>query len=474
MALEKQRLLPAERANLVAYLDGELNEAESRAIATKLSLSVSARRELEALEKTWELLDHLPRPQAPPDFASRTLSNAKQLALCGNRLFSVADLAARRLVRVLVLLLSSLLTIGLAYAVARWVWPDPSARLVRQLSLAEHLDEYVDIGSFAFLKDLDDSPEFSDQVSLLSSEKNWGDFDTNERRLRTMPREERLALSHNLDRFNLLETTEQSSAQEIDSRLAQLDSADRTRYLSLLRSYRLWLHVLPGQKQQELKAARGDKRLKLIAQFREEDRQQHKKRTELLREQITLINPLFLFEAGRLLKVWFHELDPGEKAKFDKTPGLELKRIRELARVRSSSGDEGLTAEEWDQIRRHVFQSGVFKKQWDSLKAPKKALAKHQAEARYFFNNEPPPVAPKKLLQFELALPNWFRENLAPLPPEAARWRLTVLYRLVFPAPGEMPDPPAPERPATAPATSKRTPNSPSPSRGSDSAPPPF
>ena len=61
---ESQRLSPAERDNLVAYLDGELPDGESRRIATKLTSSPTARREVEALERTWQLLDHLPRPQA--------------------------------------------------------------------------------------------------------------------------------------------------------------------------------------------------------------------------------------------------------------------------------------------------------------------------------------------------------------------------------------------------------------------------
>ncbi len=68
---EQQRLTPAERSNLVAYLDGELNEAESRAIATKLTKSATARREIEGLEKTWELLELLPRPKASEDFTAR-------------------------------------------------------------------------------------------------------------------------------------------------------------------------------------------------------------------------------------------------------------------------------------------------------------------------------------------------------------------------------------------------------------------
>ena len=73
-------MTPAERADLVAYLDGELDDAQSRAIATKLTHSTTARREIEALEKTWELLEYLPRAQAPEDFTARTLTEVQQLA----------------------------------------------------------------------------------------------------------------------------------------------------------------------------------------------------------------------------------------------------------------------------------------------------------------------------------------------------------------------------------------------------------
>ena len=34
---DRQRLNPEERANLVAYVDGELTEAEARSLSTKLT-----------------------------------------------------------------------------------------------------------------------------------------------------------------------------------------------------------------------------------------------------------------------------------------------------------------------------------------------------------------------------------------------------------------------------------------------------
>ena len=60
-------------------------------------------------------------------------------------------------------------------------------------------------------------------------------------------------------------------------------------------------------------------------------------------------------------------------------------------------------------------------------------------------------VAPGDLERFEQALPAWATESLDNLPPDAARDRLTTLYRLVFPSPEEMPIQKAPEKPKAAP-----------------------
>src|SRR5262249_54858916 len=63
-----------ERDDLVAYLDGELTGEPARALERKLSLNPDARAEAEALRRTWELLDFLPRPEPSADFTHRTLS----------------------------------------------------------------------------------------------------------------------------------------------------------------------------------------------------------------------------------------------------------------------------------------------------------------------------------------------------------------------------------------------------------------
>src|SRR3954469_12442843 len=86
MGPDQQRLTPNESADLIVYLDGELGEAEARSIATKLARSATARREVELLEKTWELLEYLPRPKAREDFTARTLTEVARADLEGGNL----------------------------------------------------------------------------------------------------------------------------------------------------------------------------------------------------------------------------------------------------------------------------------------------------------------------------------------------------------------------------------------------------
>ena len=57
----------------------------------------------------------------------------------------------------------------------------------------------------------------------------------------------------------------------------------------------------------------------------------------------------------------------------------------------------------------------------------------------YFIENEPKKVEPSNLFRFLSILPKVISESFTYLPPEEARRRLTILYRLLYPYPGEMP-----------------------------------
>jgi len=62
-----------DRANLAAFLDGELDETTSQALEAKLNRDPQARDEVEALRQAWSMLDFLPRPESSPNFTNRTM-----------------------------------------------------------------------------------------------------------------------------------------------------------------------------------------------------------------------------------------------------------------------------------------------------------------------------------------------------------------------------------------------------------------
>jgi hypothetical protein len=157
---EQLRLTPDERADLVAYIDGELPETHSQAISTKLTHSATARREVEMLQKTWEMLDFLPRPQLPQQFSEKTVSHIRRLELDGRAWEPVLASWSAWAALVAVYCVIGVASLGLGYSAARWLWPDPTVRLVRDLTLAEHLDEYEKVGTFEFLTQLAESKEF--------------------------------------------------------------------------------------------------------------------------------------------------------------------------------------------------------------------------------------------------------------------------------------------------------------------------
>ena len=161
MRPDQQRLSSEDRSNLVAYLDGELDDGQARVIATKLTQSLTARSEVEALRKTWELLDVLPRPRASEDFTARTLSVAANGGGPGDRVASAASAMARRVAVTLACSLGMAALFVLAYQATLRAWPNPSARLARDLTIAESLDEYRDVGSLEYLDRIDSAPDFN-------------------------------------------------------------------------------------------------------------------------------------------------------------------------------------------------------------------------------------------------------------------------------------------------------------------------
>jgi anti-sigma factor RsiW len=151
-----------ERADLVAYLDGELAGEAARALEAKLSLNPEARAEADALRRTWDLLDYLPRPEPSPSFTHRTLS---RIVPAQSRPGAPGAWQRGRRWLVGVGWAAALLLAGLTgYAGYNLLAPrEPGDKeLVRDLRLIENKRLYDLVEDLEFLRALDDPDLFGD------------------------------------------------------------------------------------------------------------------------------------------------------------------------------------------------------------------------------------------------------------------------------------------------------------------------
>lgn len=138
---------------LIAYLDGELDDVASRRIENLLITDSHIRRKLQELERTWELLDQLDVSGADEYFTRSTLEMVAVAAAQEVGQTSSPGLSRswhRWLLGIAVLLL----TAGLGFAGTWLLAPDPDRQLLEDLPLLENLDCYRQIDDFQFLNRL--------------------------------------------------------------------------------------------------------------------------------------------------------------------------------------------------------------------------------------------------------------------------------------------------------------------------------
>ena len=136
---------------LVAYLDGELDADSARRIERLLANDSQVRRQLQELERTWNLLDELEGAQVGSAFTQSTL---EMVAVAAEEDVRTSQAALPRLRRrrwllaggiVLGAALAGFLTVALAA-------PNPNRQLLRDLPVLENLDQYRQVDSVEFLR----------------------------------------------------------------------------------------------------------------------------------------------------------------------------------------------------------------------------------------------------------------------------------------------------------------------------------
>lgn len=158
---DDKRLTAQERQELVAFLDNEVPEEVAAMLESKIAGSASARREVEELRQTWDLLDFLPMPEAPTDFSHRTVEILTQADAHAGKLGETLTYWALKIGSVaaaIVAIAGSFLLGQFAVSMA----PDHNRQIVQDLPVLQNLDEYEAVGDLRFLELLRDYAPLQD------------------------------------------------------------------------------------------------------------------------------------------------------------------------------------------------------------------------------------------------------------------------------------------------------------------------
>ena len=155
------RLSADQRDDLVAYLDGELPDGLANAIDQVLARSEVARNEVEALARTWEMLDALPVPKASAEFTDRTMTTLK----VGEVPYNITEQPWFAHVKKGSVLAVWFAVLGLSgwlgfQITTRWV-PNEQEQILEDLPLLQNLDAYQEVQSLDFLEQLNKSGAFN-------------------------------------------------------------------------------------------------------------------------------------------------------------------------------------------------------------------------------------------------------------------------------------------------------------------------
>jgi len=155
----------AEQAQLVAYLDGELDVEESRQVEQRLADDERYRRQLKELDEAWGLLEDLPRADVNDMFTRTTVAmvavaaeqDARQAQVSRQRRswFGWACAAA------VVIIAGSI-----GFAAARFRLDRPNREVVADLPVIENVDIYRYVDSVEWLETLDKPELFGDEEDL--------------------------------------------------------------------------------------------------------------------------------------------------------------------------------------------------------------------------------------------------------------------------------------------------------------------
>ena len=291
-------------------------------------------------------------------------------------------------------------------------------------------------------------------VGGLLDDANWD-------RLRSMSRDQRQFLAEKLKEFDGLPRDEQQTIRKLDGELQKLPRQNREEAYSVVRRYHLWLSTLSETDRNEVNALAPEQKMERIRALRKQQTLAPSDYPSDLHPSVFGLNSPY--DVANQIKTWL-ALTPERKTSLmtlkESDRGRKLNEYRQELKIppvpkpTPTAADEQFAAERWKTFR-NQYNFPALKKFDDpankEFQEKKARRLRGIAESRVFEGRTVEKARTDRLLEFAFQMPPWIRALFDRLSPDLARQQLTLLYRLVFPAPEEI----APAKAAGKPASAK-------------------
>ncbi len=227
-----------DHETLVAYLDGELDDTATVEVETRLAADPAYRRQLQHLEKTWDMLDELPAVEPTDSFTRSTLELvvADAKAAIRKQRTNHWALALKTAALLLIPCLFYFATTG----IMSWWQYAPVQKLIDDVPFLQKYELYESVGKIEFAAMLDEQKLLADIEMYdpnLSTEKFV--WKPTAEALENLTNEERIDLRRAKVRFETrLTDPERKALKEFHREL--LSRPDRDGLLTAMQQFHIW------------------------------------------------------------------------------------------------------------------------------------------------------------------------------------------------------------------------------------------
>ncbi len=274
MSADRHSIDDSTREQIVAYLDGELGDDESRAIESRLASDDSLRDEVQGLDRIWNALDDLPQATVQESFAKSTI---EMVAVEAERQVTAmtAALPARRRRRSYAVIGACVGALLLGFALARAAVLKPHRQLLANLPVVYQVDALQNFSDIEFLRQVPQvAPNLlstGDADSVAQAAAVWKAFAAEDLQERQAQVEQ---LSDN-EKARLLDASRRYQRdlspvrkQAVQSRYQQIAKAeDQLDLMHTALAYDAWLATKTASQQARMRELSTEDRIKELARL---------------------------------------------------------------------------------------------------------------------------------------------------------------------------------------------------------------